>query len=1211
MTLDEQLTASQDKRRALWRDSRARVPFALIGVVLLLSAGLFVVHAQTGTDQNVDRDPDLAVERTETAAETAVRDGATRATERAAEQPLTSAAATRYGEQLDGVRPFRAYLKALVYLEVRKRLRGVSQQVGDVRTTARLPNVTDPDSFGEAIDRVSLRRGSVDPDLEAGTLRVTVEDVLIEARRNDEVIDSRRTDIEVTIATPLFELRDRTREFEQRLNAGLTEPGFGQRFNARIYALGWARGYAQYGGAPVTQVIANRHVVPAANDAIYRTQQDVFGAADPHLSNAVRRGWFCMAAKDANELYAGYSSGKGGSRIPRQLCESSEWIFGPQATGDPPESPGVSELLGSAPGMDAEHTISLGETAKLPLAVMLSGRTNNSLQAAVDRIYTIETRLDLAVSDAQEPEFDHDPGPRYSGSGSRVSLDSKSVEVRVRNVTELDERGEFYRIDASVALIVEERRRFTDHSGDETHETVTEDEDGITATVRLRLVESETSPKANIDSYQQIHGSRPGELAPEYEYERGPEHVDSGPDVSVPGTTSSEGFVNYARAADHVLASVVGAPRPNGGAGALFDGGAGQVTDNESSPVESERVAEWLESSWADATAPEELTLPETVTADVSGGYLRGTDLKQTIVADLARLEERVGDINVTVERSAVVQADDGDGPFERLYERVEAERARFLTREQPYQNVGQKAVYEARYAYFELILRELDRLDSAHGDAMDALDEEIGDLGLEDAMSFLQQGLTAAPPDPVPMESSSLTSNVTYEVSGSPTYLVADEVTSDEVPAVRSDGDRSREFEPLAAKNRNYLKLPYEAVVDGILNRVASALGFGDPDAELTFRMAGEALRASDLAIDAAEEGTYGEVAALESRHESIEDETAASIDSFEEEAAAQIAFRLYPDQVLFTAYHPDDGDAREHFGEYLDCEDGVCQLAPGGAQRCTTEYCALGEESTGRAVLGDIEPAVEEAVERHGTSTAERAIAISNGNVSWRVSRTVAKAIPEDQRPAYTAGLDDSEWRALVDSVTERAVASAASGQHVTLDDTDTVENLDTEIRTVLENVSEDIVEDRFAERLGRGTFNRSDYDSWVGGVDTPVRVPAGMPLLPLPNLWFATVNVWDVTVEGEYVRFEVTASQGTPETGSTITYVREQRPVRYEIAGEQRRLGTVEPISFDGRSVLIVVVPPGGIGVGDRDDEDPETTSTWPGAGYDDRPVEFEGG
>jgi hypothetical protein len=71
------------------------------------------------------------------------------------------------------------------------------------------------------------------------------------------------------------------------------------------------------------------------------------------------------------------------------------------------------------------------------------------------------------------------------------------------------------------------------------------------------------------------------------------------------------------------------------------------------------------------------------------------------------------------------------------------------------------------------------------------------------------------------------------------------------------------------------------------------------------------------------------------------------------------------------------------------------------------------------------------------------------------------------------------------------------------------------------------------------------------------------------------------------------------GTPETTTGTTYVRENMTVEYEIGGQTRKLGGVEPISFSRRTILVVVVPR-GVGVGDRDSENPEYSPTYPELG-----------
>jgi hypothetical protein len=93
---------------------------------------------------------------------------------------------------------------------------------------------------------------------------------------------------------------------------------------------------------------------------------------------------------------------------------------------------------------------------------------------------------------------------------------------------------------------------------------------------------------------------------------------------------------------------------------------------------------------------------------------------------------------------------------------------------------------------------------------------------------------------------------------------------------------------------------------------------------------------------------------------------------------------------------------------------------------------------------------------------------------------------------------------------------------------------------------------------------------------------------------------MNLWDIDADGQYARFEVVANMSAPGRATSTTYVRENATVTLDIGGEERTLGRVKPIGFDGRSLLVVVVPPGGIGVGDRDDENPECTETYPVVG-----------
>lgn len=99
---------------------------------------------------------------------------------------------------------------------------------------------------------------------------------------------------------------------------------------------------------------------------------------------------------------------------------------------------------------------------------------------------------------------------------------------------------------------------------------------------------------------------------------------------------------------------------------------------------------------------------------------------------------------------------------------------------------------------------------------------------------------------------------------------------------------------------------------------------------------------------------------------------------------------------------------------------------------------------------------------------------------------------------------------------------------------------------------------------------------YGNWIGY--------PGLPVVPFPGLWYASVSVWDVEVSGEYARFEVGAADGAPDTPSGTTYVREDRSVSVPVDGQQLPVGRVDPIGFESRTLIVGVVPGGKPGVGD---------------------------
>jgi hypothetical protein len=1116
---------------ALSGDSRARVPFAIVAVLLLVSAVALVGYLDTRGPAETDTDPALAMDRTDATVQTALRDATASAAQQAAAEPLTSLANTSYGDALDEERPFLSYLEALVYLEASERFETAGQHVGDVETSVSLPPVADAESFESAIDRVTISESN-------GLLAVELDGIEITATRDGQQLASRTETVEVSVPTPVVRQHERTQEFQQRLDAGVTSMGnFSQRFNARIYGLGWLRGYAQYGGMPVTEIIANRHVEPSANSALYRIQQATFGAADPNLKNAVRRGWFCMVAQDAEALYNGYGGGE--FQFSDNICKASEWLFGEKHTGELPDAPETLDLLGSATGLNEEQTIGVNETAYSPLRTLVAGSDEHSIEQAIERVFTIDTGIDAEFNVTESPVFDHvPPHPNATWTVSQRSHDGISVDSGTATSGNPAENGTYYRFsDIETAIEITEERTWEWTENGSTETATTEATGTLDVAVTVRLVENATAPDMYVDTFN-------GNISIDHKYESGPTSPDDSRTVPAPG------FQNYADRQAGVAEAVVG----------------GTTTS---------AFGDWLGGQWGNVTSTGDLALPESREAVLGLDSLDEQQLVSTALEDIAALQPEVEGITHTFERTDLVRGEDETGPVGELLAAVEAEREAYLDREQPYESVGQQAVYEVRYAYFETLLEDLQRLEDAHGEVMGGLDSHLDgvDSSLDDALSFLQAGVSPGggnDPDAPSLESPPVTPEITYEVSGSPTYLAGETVTTETVPAV----EQGQEFSPFAAKTRNHLKLPYETIVSGIIGDLFGKLGLGDSDVELTLRTAGEALRAGELADDAAEASSeYGDDGTLADGTDELQDALEDALTG-EKGFSVQMGVELVSELYGIAADYPDSED-----DPYADNDTH------------STAY-----ETAESATAG--------AVEEYNT-TAEAAIAIGGGNATEQLVTALQAALDDEDigRPEYAQELSGTEWQAVVASAVRPALDRAAANATATLDDTDTVETLDTATRQALENVSVDIAKDRLDASLNSTSFNLSKYDDWVGNgseVDTPVRVPAGLPLLPVPTHWVATMNIWDIDADGQYTRFEVAANMSAPGRATSTTYVRENITVDREIDGETRTLGAVEPITFDGRSVLVVVVPPGGIGVGDRDDVNPKCTPTYPVVG-----------
>lgn len=255
--------------------NRGRVPFALVGVVLLVSSGTLAVsmHDPLATDPAVDEGMDRLTAESHTALRVAIREAA----RASARDPVVVAANSTTGDALGESRPFEDALRLRIYLAARDHLSRLQTRRRGVNLSASLPPIRDPTDARAAIERVHLEPGG--PDGRA--LAVRIEDLRLRARTDGRLAGETRLQPELVVETPVLVVHDGIERFERRLNAGVGSPGLASRLTAVLYPVAWARGYAQFRGGAIENVLANRHVALATNGAVLAEQRVGFGASDP------------------------------------------------------------------------------------------------------------------------------------------------------------------------------------------------------------------------------------------------------------------------------------------------------------------------------------------------------------------------------------------------------------------------------------------------------------------------------------------------------------------------------------------------------------------------------------------------------------------------------------------------------------------------------------------------------------------------------------------------------------------------------------------------------------------------------------------------------------------------------------------------------------------------------------------------------------------
>ncbi|QZX99725.1 DUF7286 family protein [Halobaculum rubrum] len=742
---------------------RALVPFALIAVVLLLGS---VVYANTLALRGpvvVDTAADDALDRAEAVGRPAVRTAAAAAAREAALNPVTAPANTTAGRALDPHRPFRDALRLRISLAVADALADARTDAGGVTATASLPAVESPNDTRAAIERVSVA------SLANGTaMRVTVRNVTLTATRGGDAVATRRVNYTVAVAVPVLAMHDRTVAYETRLNRSPFQgPGLGRALTWRLWSVAQARGTGQYLGAPISNVLAARHVELSTNAAALRAQGATYGHSDPAGRAALIRATGRVGARDL--LTPAMESGP--SWTGRVLDASTSAIGagagGPSSTASANDSRwDPSGGAAGAAGADG-FRVGVNATADRAFLEFIDDDSPRGFDAVVRDAYRAEAVRSVTVESvarSRRPSASP-PGPNWTLLSARTD---ERVVIVDRESGSTPSRSSSSPHSASSSRSVADERR--------------------TVAVRHRVTRR---------------------------------WIANGSFRTTTATWTDRYEVRIAVSIEH--APSAGPARPT--EPVFVRGGAVDGPNLADTPAAAR--AELLPAGAADREAraavrsiAEDDSRPgETVDRTVLYGD-RPDRLDDWVYRDVAALRERVRGISVLVPRSEVAAG--GANAARRLAAVIRQRRDTLVDSPGTYDGAADRARVAARAAYVDAVLAELDARSESSAARNDAYLEQIRQVrgnadGRIDELARIAADATEPEPAPAGRWRAG---EVVFTPQGTPGYLPVTAVGADHVASVTP----GEPVHPLVARNTNLFAVPTGDAADTVTDAALPA---------------------------------------------------------------------------------------------------------------------------------------------------------------------------------------------------------------------------------------------------------------------------------------------------------------------------------------------------------------------------------------------------
>ncbi|ELY48201.1 DUF7286 family protein [Natronorubrum sulfidifaciens] len=840
-------------------DDRARVPFAVIGVLLLMSSVLIVATLQTRTAPEIDRSTELAIDRAEAYAISELRHVTVRTTDEVVRSPVTTV-----NSDLDGVLDDETALedqtRITILAEATATLDGRQQHVGQGQTVeVSLPAVddwTDTDDLEAALEHVTLEEDD-------GIMDVTVEDVEFTVRDEDGTIETVVSrDISVSVGTTMMALHERVDAYETHLNTGMLEgvdqrEGYGYDLAKRLWPLVWGKAYYdRLFGDPADRafenVTPNDHTEVMANDARLAAQQEVFGTQDEYGNRVMAGPVVCMAydlsdsALDLGETYdfdaiADDLHPDENVSTVDELCAAG--VISPD--GDLPDMPTVEEIvLGMLENVDKNGTTQGHPFADMAMYEMEAGLGQDVLESEMRTALNETDRFNEAYledyyGDSERVEFDQDADPDALEDiqGNLGSLRDEAIQEIDNTDSVIDD---VYTVNGKLGTVkntpsmdglrhplppLPEEYDASNHTEvDRVYLTTNTDvegsidkvtEDSSRSGLEQSLVSVDVEVEMRYETYRAWNNTTTNSSVDVWEHDN--RYTDFTASFELDGEFAP-GLETDPNSIEHVL-DQGGSPDPYLGGPTNWEDAADEVTraffgQDFDSDSEFER---WLSGRVNNIESRNDfrdaINYDSSFDEDIQLSPRNEGMLHTYIVwEDLFEIHnETVTEIEpVEAEVMEMLTAD--ESPIREMDESIAEMEAKHVDGRDDFENAPDVARMEARKVYFDNMYKYVDKLASEHermttgggnlidsllGGFLDSVNEIIsGPMNLVDEMLGAGEELLQDEDDPE-IDTPDVLNDVHVTVDGSPTYHTSQvAVNQTEVPAVRAAGDGPLEID-------------------------------------------------------------------------------------------------------------------------------------------------------------------------------------------------------------------------------------------------------------------------------------------------------------------------------------------------------------------------------------------------------------------------------